>query len=89
MNVVAAVIGSCALAAIAAAIGHYNTHARRAQRQARREQVAALCRHQDITARVQGNVAGRLAVHTEESVWLDLLAEHPELRTRACRKRGA
>ncbi|HUR74415.1 MAG TPA: hypothetical protein VMZ00_09065 [Sporichthya sp.] len=66
-------------AATAAAIGHHYSPARRARRKQAAEQARVLRRHQAITRQVQINVAGRIAVHTAESVWLDLLAQHTEL----------
>ncbi|NUW45586.1 hypothetical protein [Nonomuraea rhodomycinica] len=65
-----AVAAACA----AAAIGHFHNPNRRARQRQQRD-AAARRRHDRI------QMAGMLAVHDPEALFLRLLADHPELST--------
>ena len=74
MNAVTAVIGSCALAALAAAIGRYNTDTRRAARRDRRE-TAIVAELRALNLRkARLTVAGRLS--SDPNAWTVFWATH-------------
>jgi hypothetical protein len=75
----------CVIAAItavtAAALGHHNTPTRRRARHARRQQEQARRHWATKFDQVRQRVEGQIAIHSSETVWLRLLADHRELYT--------